>query len=214
MIMERLNPEDPFEANQRRKMSMVPNRIVATSLLLFACTGPALAHTGAGPVHGFSAGLTHPVFGADHLLAMIAVGLWAALAAPRLFWVAPAGFLGGMLGGGVAGIAGLGMPGVELMIGGSVILFGVLALLKLQTPAILAFAAAAVFGAAHGFAHGAEMPAGSGMLDYAAGFLIATAFLHAIGASFGFLAKHLDLARVGQAAGGAVAAAGVALMIV
>lgn len=191
-------------------MSM--KRFVVIALLSCAAT-PALAHTGHGPVDSFSAGLMHPISGPDHLLAMVAVGLWAALAAPRLFWVAPTGFLSGMLAGGFAGIAGLMAPGVELIIVGSVIVFGFLALSAARLPALVAFTAAAAFGAAHGVAHGAEMPADGSALEYAAGFVLATAVLHAFGVGIGLTAQRFQLNRVGRAAGGAVALAGTLLMI-
>jgi urease accessory protein len=191
---------------------MFTQRLVLAILALLAPTA-ALAHTGVGPINSFWAGLAHPLLGADHLLAMVAVGLWAALAAPRLFWVAPAGFLAGILGGGFLGMTGLAFPGIEVMIAGSVVVFGALALFKIQAPAVLAFSVAAIFGGAHGFAHGAEMPLGGGALQYAAGFLIATATLHALGAATGLTVKHFNLVRLGQAAGGAVAAAGVILTV-
>lgn len=185
----------------------------AIVLVLGAMAAPALAHTGVGAVNSFSAGVTHPLFGLDHLLAMVAVGLWAMLAEPRLFWVAPAGFLAGMLAGGIAGMSGVAAPGIEFAIVGSVIAFGALAFFKVKTPALIAFVIAAFFGAAHGLAHGAEMPAGGAALQYGLGFLLATAALHAIGASLGLVMQRLDLVRLGQATGGALAAAGVVLML-
>lgn len=179
---------------------------------LAAMAGPALAHTGHG-TSGFAAGLAHPVLGPDHLLAMLAVGLWAALAAPRLAWVAPAGFLAGMLIGGLAGFAGFAPPGVEASIVGSVVVFGALALFRAQVAPVLAFAVAGLFGAAHGLAHGVELPAGLGWGGYVAGFLIATAALHAVGALGGLAAGRTGLLRVGQATGAGVAVAGAFLML-
>lgn len=189
---------------------MTRKLILATVLTVLA--GPALAHTGHG-TGGFTAGLAHPLFGPDHLLAMFAVGLWAALAAPRLAWVAPAGFLAGMLLGGVAGFVGFAPLGVEAAIVGSVIVFGALALFRTQVLPAVAFALAGAFGAAHGMAHGAELPAGMGWAGYAAGFMIATAALHALGALGGFAAGRAGLLRIGQAAGAGVALAGVFLMV-
>lgn len=187
-------------------------RHLALAVVLTALAGPALAHTGHG-TSGFSAGLAHPVFGPDHLLAMLAVGLWAALADPRLAWVAPAGFLSGMAVGGLAGFAGFAPPGVEFLIVGSVIVFGALALFRTQATPLVAFAVAGLFGAAHGAAHGAELPEGLGWAGYVAGFLIATAALHAIGALGGLMAGRAGLQRLGQAAGAAVAVAGAYLMV-
>lgn len=192
---------------------MVSVRSLLPVIALTALTAPALAHTGVGPVSSFTAGLAHPVFGLDHLLAMIAVGLWASVASPKLFWAAPLGFVTGMLGGGLLGMTAIAVPGIELMIGGSVVLFGVLTFFKLQTAAVITFMAAAVFGAAHGFAHGAEMPTGAEAIQYAGGFLVATAALHAIGAFIGLSTHRFKALRIGQAAGGAMAIAGLVLMV-
>lgn len=186
-----------------------------TSLLaapvLALVAGPALAHTGHGAI-GMAAGLHHPFSGADHLLAMVAVGLWAAIAAPRLFWVAPAGFLTGMLLGGVAGMAGVAMPGVEAVIAASIIVFGALAAFAVRAPVVLAFAGAAFFGTAHGIAHGAEMPHDGSGLTYALGFLLATTALHALGVFGGMAAQRLDLVRGARIAAGVAALGGVGIL--
>lgn len=192
---------------------MVSVRSLLPVMALAALTAPALAHTGVGSVNSFAAGLEHPLFGLDHLLAMIAVGLWAAVANPKLFWAAPLGFVIGMLGGGLLGMTAVTVPGIELMIGGSIVLFGVLTFFKLRTAALISFLAAAIFGAAHGFAHGAEMPTGAEAIQYASGFLIATVALHAIGAFIGLSTHRFKVVRIGQAAGGAVAIAGLVLMV-
>ena len=144
---------------------------------------------------------------------MLAVGLWAALAEPRLAWVAPAGFLSGMAVGGLVGFVGFAPPGVELLIVGSVIVFGALALFRTRTTPVLAFAVAGLFGAAHGVAHGAELAQGLGWGGYVLGFLVATAALHAMGAVGGLAAGRAGLPRLGQAAGAAVAVAGAYLMV-
>ncbi len=188
--------------------TLTPTLILAALL----AAEPALAHTGHG-TSGFAAGLSHPVFGLDHLLAMVAVGLWAALSAPGRFWIAPAGFLAGMLGGGLAGFAGFEPPAMEAMITGSVVLFGALALAAARMPAPAAFALAALFGAAHGAAHGAELPEGLNAVGYAAGFMIATAALHAAGVAVALAARRAELGRVAQAGGGAVALGGALLML-
>lgn len=186
--------------------------VTFAALVAVLAASPAFAHVGLG-TSGFAYGLEHPVFGPDHLLAMVAVGLWAALAAPGLALAAPAGFLGGMLAGGLMGFAGIETPMVETMIVGSVILFGLLALFSVRTSAVVAFGLAAVFGAAHGVAHGAELPASVDAASYAVGFLLATAALHALGLGAGLAVRRFSLPRLGQAAGGAVALAGAALLV-
>lgn len=191
---------------------MLINRVVLSAVIVGLAT-PALAHTGVGPTNSFMAGLQHPVFGLDHLLAIVAVGLWATFAEPKHLWVAPAGFLCGMLLGGAAGMTGLMLPGVESAIVLSVVVFGVLGLFAAKVPPVLAFIGAALFAGAHGIAHGAEMPAGGGALSYGLGFLLATSALLAAGVAIGQAAKHFEAGRIGQAAGAALAAAGLVLMV-
>lgn len=175
--------------------------------LLTLVAAPAFAHVGHTETSGFAAGIGHPVLGPDHLLAMVAVALWAALVSPRQFWVPPAGFLTGMVLGGLAGLGGGALPGMEIAIAGSVLAFGLLAVFKVPLPALAGAALALVFGVAHGFAHGAEIPGQAGAVGYVAGFLIATAALHLSGtlAGLGLRDRFMPLARM---AGGAVAAAG------
>lgn len=187
---------------------------------LTTLAGPALAH-GAHAPSGFAAGLAHPVLGADHLLAMLAVGLWAALAAPRAPWAAPAGFLAGMALGGALGLAvlapaGFAVPGVEALAMGSVVLFGALAFARARVTPLRAMGIAAIFGAAHGLAHATGVMSAApdfGWTGFAAGFLIATAALQAAGALGGIAARRGGLLRLGQAAGAGVAVAGGYLMV-
>jgi urease accessory protein len=146
---------------------------------------PALAHTGLGHVAGFTAGFAHPLGGADHLMAMVAIGLWAGLMGGRAAWALPLAFLSAMAVGGGLGMMGVGLPMVEAGIAGSVIVLGALVALAVRPPLAVGLGLAALFGLAHGHAHGAEMLDGAGAATYAAGFLLATAGLHAIGWAFG-----------------------------
>jgi urease accessory protein len=146
---------------------------------------PASAHTG-HPTDGLVDGLTHPVLGPDHLLAMVAVGIIAALVPDRrVAWLTPVGFVVGMVAGGVAGIAGVSIPGVELVVGGSVVLLGLAVLRGAAVTAVWLPAAAAVFGAAHGMAHGGELPEAATAGAYVVGFVVATIVLHAAGVGVG-----------------------------
>lgn len=140
---------------------------------------PALAHPGGDHVHGFGAGLLHPLTGLDHLTAMVAIGLWAGLLGGRLAWLLPAGFLGGMAAGGALGMAGLALPGVEAGILTSVIVLGALVGAARRLPAALALPMVAAFGLLHGHAHGTE--AVGGAFGYELGILAATAALHGAG---------------------------------
>jgi len=182
--------------------------LAALALTLLA--GQAAAHTGVGATTSLAAGLGHPLLGLDHLLAMIAVGLWAGVRGGSALWLVPGTFLAGMALGGAA--AGAGLPLVELGIAGSVILLGLAIALDLRLATPLAIAAVALFGAFHGHAHGSEMPADGSGLFYAAGFMIATAGLHIVGIAIGVIASRgvpPALVRVG---GAAVAALGVVLL--
>jgi urease accessory protein len=154
---------------------------LSTAVLLLA--GPALAHTGHGDANGFLHGLEHPVFGMDHLLAMVTVGLWSGFVLPQRFWAGAAAFMGAMTLGAAMSWNGIGLPGVETLITASVMVFGLLTLLARRgqgaglTAASLA--AIAAFALAHGHAHATE--ATGQALAYLTGFLISTAALHMAG---------------------------------
>lgn len=178
------------------------------TLLAVGLATPALAHTGVDHVHSFSAGVLHPLMGADHMLAMGLVGLWAAMAGGQRLWIWPLTFLAGMIAGGVAGVSGMSVPHVELMIAASVLVFGALAALSVRVPLVIGGGLIAIFAAAHGFAHGAEAPA-TGFAGYAAGFVLATAALHLSGVLMARLAGG-PLARIAAAL---AAATGLALVL-
>lgn len=179
----------------------LPIALIATLL-----PAAALAHTGHGHASGFASGLAHPLLGPDHLLAMIAVGLWAGLSGGRALIVFPLAFVAAMLAGGLMGAGGAGLAVVEPTILASLITLGALVALAFRAPMGISLVGLALFGLAHGHAHGIEGPGGAG---YALGFVIATAALHGLG---------IVLARLGipatRALGGAVAVAGVALVFV
>ncbi len=176
-----------------------------------ALAGPALAHTGVGAVHGFGAGLLHPLFGVDHLLAMVAVGLWAGLTGGRARLAYPLAFVGMMVLSGLWGMSGAALPGVEIGIAVSVVVLGLAIALRATPPLAAGAAACAIFAIFHGHAHGAELPQGASGLGYALGFVLATAALHGAGLALAELlaARAPLLARV---AGGGLALAGVAIL--
>lgn len=176
-----------------------------------ALAGPALAHTGVGAVHGFGAGLMHPLFGVDHVLAMVAVGLWAGLTGGRARFAYPLAFVGMMVLSGLWGMSGAALPGVEIGIAVSVVVLGLAIALKATPPLAAGAAACAIFAIFHGHAHGAELPQGASGLGYALGFVVATASLHGAGLGLAELlaARAPLLARL---AGGGLALAGVAIL--
>jgi urease accessory protein len=177
-----------------------PARIVSTILLL-AISGSAAAH----PFHpgtGFGAGFIHPFAGLDHLLAMVAVGLWAAQFGGRWLWAIPLAFVSAMLIGGVLGFAGLTVPLLEPVIAASVLALGLLTVFRIRLHAA-GLALVAAFALFHGVAHGTELPAAAGALPYAAGFILATALLHALG-----LMSGLQVRTAARWAGAPIALAG------
>ncbi|WP_375568861.1 HupE/UreJ family protein [Seohaeicola saemankumensis] len=185
-------------------------RLFTASLLTLAAS-PALAHV--DPVaHGsVAAGFTHPIFGADHVLAMVAVGLWAAMLGGRTIWAVPMAFVGAMVLGFVLSLAGIPLPMVEPMILTSVIIMGVLVAMAVRLPLTAGMAVVAGLALFHGHAHGTEM-GGAGALAYLLGFATSTTLLHGAGLLLG-----LGLARLAQGAalrgiGGTVAALGTALV--
>jgi len=174
----------------------------------------AFAHTGVGDAQGFMHGFMHPIGGLDHVLAMVAVGLFAAMLGGRALWLVPASFVAMMGVGGLIGINGIELPYVELGIAASVIVIGAAVALRLNTPTAVAMALVGFFAIFHGHAHGAEMPADASGLNYAIGFMLATTILHVVGIGLaittGKLAARSDL--LVRAGGGAMALAGVGIL--
>ncbi len=145
----------------------------------------AFAHEETGQAAGFLAGLMHPVTGMDHVLAMIAVGLWGAVLGPPAIWVLPVAFPLVMALGGLMGLLGIPLPGVEIGIALSAIVLGTMVLAEARPPIWLAALIVAVFAVFHGHAHGRELPEGTSALLYSLGFVIATGLLHAVGILLG-----------------------------
>ena len=161
---------------------------IATLAVLFAT--PALAHVGPGAPGSLAAGLLHPLSGADHVLAMIAVGLWAAALGGRALWLVPAAFVGTMLAGFGLALAGLALPAVEPMILASTVVLGLALAMALRPSPAAAATLVGAFALFHGHAHGAETGLGlgtAGALAFGGGFTAATALLHAAGAGLGLM---------------------------
>lgn len=169
--------------------------------------GTASAHTGDHGAAGFAGGLAHPFIGLDHLLAMIAVGLWAAQQGGRALWVVPAAFVGTMALGGVLAWSGIALPQAEAAIALSVLVLGVLVATRRRWAATAGAALAAGFALFHGYVHGLEMPLAASPAAYAAGLMLTTACLHGLG-----IAGSLVGRRAVQVAGVGIAAAGVTLI--
>jgi urease accessory protein len=175
--------------------------------------GAADAHTFGIAHDHFTAGFAHPFGGLDHLLAMIAVGLWAAQLGGRALWAVPAAFVAMMAVGGAAAMTGMALPNVELGITGSLLVLGALILAWAKLPVWAGVALVGFFAVFHGHAHGAEMPAETTALGYAAGFVLATALLHGIGLAAGLYMQRGVSAWLVRLGGAGVATAGIVLMI-
>lgn len=145
----------------------------------------ASAHTGVGDVTGFWHGLEHPIGGLDHILAMLAVGLWAAQMGGKALWLVPGAFVTAMIGSSVMGHFGLPLPGVEQGIVASDFILGMLLLFAVRLPLALSAGIVGVLAIFHGYAHGAEMPATASGLAYGFGFIISTTLLHVAGIGIG-----------------------------
>lgn len=168
---------------------------------------PAWAHTPGMAHTGFAEGLLHPFTGADHILAMLAVGLWAAARGGRHVWLLPLTFMAVMAAGGVADALGAPLFAVEQMIVLSVLVLGLATAWAARASGAAAMALVAVFALFHGHAHGAEAAADTALLPYALGFVTATGLLHAAGIAAGWVLGR-GAPWLPRLAGGAIAAAG------
>jgi urease accessory protein len=184
---------------------------LSTAAMLTLSAGPALAHLDPAAHGSVAAGFTHPVFGPDHVLAMVAVGLWAALQGGRALWSVPAAFVGAMVLGFALSLIGMPLPLVEPVILTSVIVMGVLVAMTVQLPVAAGMGLVAVLALFHGHAHGSEM-GGAAALAYLTGFVSATALLHGAGVVLGLGLVRVAQGRVLRAAGVAVATLGTALV--
>jgi urease accessory protein len=189
---------------------------VFLSLLLIAIPTAAFAHTGHGDTSGWLHGFMHPIGGLDHILAMVAVGVFAVVLGGRALFLVPLSFVGMMAAGFLLGANGIGLPYVELGIALSSIVIGGVAAIGRPMPVTTAMGLVGLFAIFHGHAHGAEMPADAGGLDYALGFMAATALLHASG-----IAGAMGIARfvgkygrtAAQIAGAAFALGGIGVLV-
>jgi urease accessory protein len=173
-----------------------PARVPAAAKALaavaaFAVASAAQAHPGHG-AESFAAGLAHPFGGLDHLLAMVAVGMWSVVALPKAWRTAgPAVFLAALLPGAALAAGGIGLPWVEAGIALSVVVLALLMLNARRIASATGFALVAMAGVLHGQAHGAELAGGHSFMAYAAGFMAASALLHATGLWAGALLQRL-----------------------
>ena len=196
-------------------MSRTAFRLLMTVALLLA-PSVAFAHPGHGEGGSLLAGFIHPFSGIDHLLAMTAVGLFAAHLGGRALWAVPATFVAMMAFGGVFGAAGVSLPFAETAIALSVLVFGFVIFSGMTPPVLAAMALVGIFAIFHGHAHGTEMPVGGSGVVYGIGFMVATTLLHGFGITLGLAIRWFDdvpRRRAMQACGVAIALIGAGLTI-
>jgi urease accessory protein len=156
-------------------------------LLLAMMPSEAFAHIVKGEAIGFVSGFEHPISGLDHIIAMVAVGLWGAQLGAPAIWLLPVTFPLVMAFGGFLGLIGVPLPGSEIAIALSGVCLGAAVLTEFRPPLWVAAVLVGVFGLFHGYAHGAELPPGQNALLYSIGFVIATGLLHATGIAIGLI---------------------------
>jgi urease accessory protein len=171
------------------------------------------AHPFHGVANGFAGGFTHPLSGLDHILAMVAVGLWAAQLGGRSRWMVPAAFVSLMVVGGALGMAGVHVPAVESGIAASVLVLGLLIAGAVRLPMFAGMALVGLFAIFHGHAHGTEIPAAASGFTYAVGFVLATIALHGCGIALGLLAQKRMATPALRFAGAAIAVVGVCMWV-
>src|SRR6201990_3308536 len=179
-----------------------------TACLALLLTGPAYAHVGTDEVLGFQTGFLHPLTGADHVVAMVAVGIWGAQLGAPAIWVLPITFPLVMALGGVLGVLHIPLPMPEVAIALSALVLGAAVAIRLRLPFAAAAVVVAVFAIFHGHAHGAELPGSANPLAYGAGFVVATGLLHLCGILIGTLTRWPAGGRLIQGLGVVIAILG------
>lgn len=188
--------------------------LLAFLFISFLALSPeaALAHSGGGIAGGFISGFTHPILGWDHVVAMVAVGLWGAFLGAPAIWLLPVVFPLVMAFGAVLGILGIPVPAVEVGIAGSAVVLGLLILFKTRLPLVAAAIIVAFFAIFHGYAHGTELPEAVSPAAYGIGFVISTGVLHLAGIAFGLLIKWPSGVYAIQAGGGVISLVGLSFL--
>ena len=186
--------------------------VLMTIALALGTAAPAFAHPREGQAQGFLTGVSHPVSGLDHVLAMIAVGLWGAQLGAPAIWLLPVTFPMVMAFGGFLALVGIHLPGVELGVALSAVLLGLMVAREAKPPLAAAVALVGFFAVFHGHAHGSELPAGQSGLAYSIGFVVATGCLHGVGIAIGVAHKWTAGKAALRIAGATVALAGVAFV--
>ncbi len=195
-----------------KKYSLLLLSFVAGILLPLLLAPLAQAHIGTHETSGFLHGFHHPWGGLDHILAMLAVGLWAAQLGRTAIWALPVTFIGVMLAGGVIGMTGVTMPGVESGILASDFILGALILAAIRMPIAWSASLVGIVAIFHGYAHGTEMPQNASGLEYAVGFVCSTALLHLSGLGIALLIQRFWPEQLVRVAGAVILLGSLAVM--
>jgi len=182
------------------------------AIVMVAVCLPVMAHPG-HETSGFGSGFAHPLQGADHVLAMIAVGLWAAQLGKRALWLVPGAFVACVVLGSLLTNTALPIPVVESGILASVVVLGIVIALALQAPTFVAAAGVGLFALFHGYAHGLEITGSVSAWSYTLGFVLATAMLHGVGVVLALAFRRFLSDSILRYAGGAVTAAGLLMFL-
>lgn len=174
---------------------------------------PALAHTTKGVGEGFISGFTHPLTGIDHMLAMVAVGIWGTQLGRPAIWLLPVTFPLVMSFGGVLGVRAVPIPFVEIGVAASAVVLGCMILLSVRTPIAVAAVIVGGFAIVHGYAHGVELPKAADPLAYGVGFVLVTGLLHITGIAIGLIERWPAGVMTLRGVGAAISAVGVDLLI-
>jgi urease accessory protein len=196
-----------------QKISLAALVAVATTGFSSAAFAHVSVHAGEHSHMSLTEGLLHPFSGLDHVLAMVAVGLWASQLGGRALWLLPLTFPAVMALGAALGISGVVLPGIEIGIAGSVLVLGAVVALALRPSLALSVPLIGLFALLHGYSHGVELPVSASALSYGAGFIAATLVLHATGMAIGLVAGRVPVRFAARTAGGAIAALGVVLLV-
>jgi urease accessory protein len=183
------------------------------TILLLVAVQPLAAHTTGGAIGGLGSGLGHPFIGLDHLLAMLAVGMWAYQLGGSSMWKVPLAFVLTLLVGASIGLTGLSLPFIEPVIAASVMVFGLLIAMRSRVTPVLASMLVALFALFHGYAHGIEMPLAASPLTYVAGFSLATIGLHGLGVMLAYVIHRTTNTMLLRVGGFGLAGTGLLLLV-
>ena len=188
--------------------------LAPAAMLVLMSSASALAHIIQGEAGGFGQGFEHPLTGADHFLAMFAVGIWGAQMGGRAVWALPVTFPLIMTVGGIVGMLGLPLPHVELGIALSILALGSAIAFGWRPIEAVALILIGVFAICHGYAHGVELPNAADPADYAVGFVLATGMIHVLGVGVGLALNKPMEGRLSRALGAAIAVGGIYFLVV